>query len=1248
MMPSNSNGFPTAGILPKEETQADQVVKDGHDGTGVVVAIFDTGIDPGAPGLQRTPDGKVKIIDIVDCSGSGDVDTSTIRTAVDGAIEGLSGRRLVLNAAWTNPTGQWRVGLKRGFDLFPAGLVARLKQERRRTWDVQQREAIADIQNQLSAWDQANRNPTPEQKKAKQNLEVTLEQLNEMQKSFDDPGPIFDIVAFHDGEHFRVAVDTKEDGDLSSAKAMADYKVAHEFASFTSEDRMNYSIKVYDDGNVVSIVANAGSHGTHVAGIVGSYYPDEPELNGVAPGVQMISVKIGDSRLGSMETGTAMVRGLIATLENKCDLINMSYGEPTAVVNSGRFAQLATELVNKHNVIFVSSAGNEGPALSTAAAPGATTSAMIGVGASVSPPMMSAEYSMREQLPETQYTWSSRGPGYDGDLGVCISAPGGAIASVPNWTLQKNQLMNGTSMASPNACGGLALLLSALKQHGVKYTPQRVRRAIENTAREIPNVERFAQGRGLLQVKGALEYILKHNHIDNEDIRFEVDLPERKQARGLYLREPADATTVIETPVRVRVHFPENTDNEIKINFELMIRLESTAPWVNVASHLMLMNNGRQFDIRVDPTHLPEGVHYAEVLGYDSTNESRGPLFRLPITVVKPIFLQEHGVDDRLTVAFKDIKFTPGTIQRKFFAVPAGTTWADIKLRGHNIDSSRRYMLHCVYLSPHTAFRKTEIEHFIALSGDKHETKSIALDGAGTLEVCLAQWWASIGESNVDIEVSFHGLTANPSPIVLTASDGFGRAIVKNMLRAEELSVTAQLNTWRQFIRPKEATVRPLRAPRDLLPEGRLIYELVLEYPVSIKEDNVEVTPRFPALNDKLYEAEIEGQLFMLFDNNKRMMGVGDAWPEGTKLSKGEHVVRLQLRHDRVDLLEQHKQLLLALDRPVKSKEITLNVYDDMHAAITGGDKFKTRRLQRGERVAIYVGLPAADAIPSDAKQGDLFLGSIVYGKKVDNAAQSKRPRPPSLVYVVPPPANKPATTTAEPADTRTNKQKLEDAIRDLKVSHMSKITDLAEFQATFQELSKEYPSHLPLFSANLQFLDDEKQRKNRLNEVIGAADLVINQIDQTRLAQWFGTLHTGEEPEVIAAKKENEKKKEALVDALFRKGRALLELVQNDPQPDTIRSFDEHYQDLQKWVDPTEAKYCLVHIEREKRNGRLGTALKLLNKHASTAGGDLGLTQKQFFETRAALLGALGLGHWQQYEKRWNLIRFPPSYTLF
>ena len=65
---------------------------------------------------------------------------------------------------------------------------------------------------------------------------------------------------------------------------MCDLQEERVYGTFSAEDACNFALNIYDDGAVLSIVVDAGSHGTHVAGITAAHHADEPGLNGIAPG----------------------------------------------------------------------------------------------------------------------------------------------------------------------------------------------------------------------------------------------------------------------------------------------------------------------------------------------------------------------------------------------------------------------------------------------------------------------------------------------------------------------------------------------------------------------------------------------------------------------------------------------------------------------------------------------------------------------------------------------------------------------------------------------------------------------------------------------------------------------------------------------------------------------------------------------------------------------------------------------------
>jgi tripeptidyl-peptidase-2 len=394
------------------------------------MAILDTGVDPAASGLQLTANGLPKIVDIVDATGSGDVilgDTVKATEAADGSLTltGISGKTLKVSKQWKNPTGEFRLGLKRQVDLYPGGVAKRAAARRKEAFEKKHNILLAEAVNNLKEWELKHPKPsTPEELSEQANLESIVAYLNKEMENYEDD-LFYDVVVFHDGQDYRAVLDLCQNGDLTSVKPLADYKLYREYDYFDHADEVTFNAKFYDDGKLLSIVCSAGSHATHVAAIASAYFPNDPVLNGVAPSSQIVSIKIGDTRLGSMETKSALKRSIVAMIDNNVHLANLSYGEDAAFHNKGTWIKSLQDSIEKHNIVFVSSAGNAGPNICTVGAPGGTSSSVISVGAYATASMIKAEYALLNQVNETPFTWSSRGPTLDGEKGVTVYAPGG-------------------------------------------------------------------------------------------------------------------------------------------------------------------------------------------------------------------------------------------------------------------------------------------------------------------------------------------------------------------------------------------------------------------------------------------------------------------------------------------------------------------------------------------------------------------------------------------------------------------------------------------------------------------------------------------------------------------------------------------------------------------------------------------------------------------------------------------------------
>ncbi|KMZ75719.1 hypothetical protein ZOSMA_110G00250 [Zostera marina] len=671
--------------------------------------------------------------------------------------------------------------------------------------------------------------------------------------------------------------------------------------------------------------------------------------------------------------------------------------------------------------------------------------------------------------------------------------------------------------------------------------------------------------------------------------------------------------------------------------------------------------------IVIDPTNLDEGLHYYEVYGIDCKAPWRGPLFRVPITIIKPYI--PNGQPP--LALFSGVSFRPGHIFRNFIKVPLGATWAEATMRASNFDTSRLFFINTVQISP--LERTIEWECVVTFSSPSFKSFNFPVRGGLTMELVISQFWSSgIGSQEValvDFEVVFHGIELNVKNVVLDGSESPVRIDSKTLLCCEELIPSATLNKVRIPYRPVESKLSALLTDRDKLPCGKYINGLKLIYQFKLDED-AEIRPYIPLFNNRIYDTKFESQFYTIADSYKRIYATGDAYPNFTKLSKGVYKLQLYIRHENAILLEKMKQNVLFIERKLENKDsIQLNFFSQPDDSIMENGSLKNSVLLPGELQAFYVGPPSKEKIPKNCPSGSLLLGQISYGKIGPN--KQSPPISYQISFIIPPPEFDMNKEKKASICNKSVSERLEEEVRDAKIRLLSSFKcsseeDRLAWMKFAASLKIEYPSYTLLLSKILESLfskdPDATNLLNHHDEIINAAKDVIENIDKDKLANYFSVRSDADDDEAEKIKEKMETMRDQLAEALYQKGLSLSEIEKakvnlmtetSESRTDSALSvvteiselFEENLNELKKWIDVKLPKYAMLLFIHERSNKRLGTALKILDNIILS---DSNSSKKKLYELKISLLNEMGWNHAAVYELQWLQIRFPSCLPPF
>lgn len=687
-----------------------------NNGNEIVVAVLDTGVDPGTNGLNKTLNGKPKVIDIVDCTGGGDINTSTNVNPVEESDE---------NITFLLHTGK-KITLEKSSDVIDFKIGSTL------------------LENLLNP----NRGPV-------QALDGFKNRIKNV---------IVDVITFKKGNNFQSYLMI---GNLFEGY-VEDYKINQKYYSIVhNEYRINFGVKYYDNGDITCLVFESGSHGTHVSGIIAANFPDNPEKNGIAPNAQIVSLKIGDSRLSGLETVEALIRAFNEIVDRDIHLANLSFGEPVNESGSGILIDVINKYCKEHNIIFVTSAGNSGPGLMTVGAPATCTSSVISVGAYADNKMLTSMYFKNDnEFKSGMFQWSSRGPTNDGDAGVTIAAPGGAITTVSDWCKLELDLHNGTSMASPYVCGCIAKILSSLDYIPYFYW---VKQCLMDSANDL-DFDHHAIGAGLINTTGLYDMLYK-NHEDNYGYNVLCEYNKCK-GRGIILRNLKDEDDVISVNINITPFFKGRSDR----SFEKIMSVElseNIADIVTSLDNFYVNKETSVFTVQIDTGNIEDNV-YGEIKLFEEDKEYSS------ITVPVCIFVPEKILSVGKSIEHTE-KLKPGIPHRKFI-VPKGDK---ISLKIKELTNDIRVYVSVTQFLPRVSYEKQSIRKFM-VSANSSKPIVLNTESNNLTEICITQHWGDQTIGSVTYECKTFKLPSVHPRLLM--DDG----LIKSFVEVEDVDTTAK------------------------------------------------------------------------------------------------------------------------------------------------------------------------------------------------------------------------------------------------------------------------------------------------------------------------------------------------------------------------------------------------------------------------------------------------------------------------